>query len=183
MIRLRPYKGCDAKNIAVWCNDEETFLMWGGERFGKFPVSDDIINRKYFDNNGDCSEEDNFYPVTALEDNRAVGHFIMRYTNGNSRTIRFGWVIVDSSKRGKGYGKKMLSLGLKLAFEILMAEKVTLGVFEKNLSAYNCYRAVGFREAKENGYYFVEVKGAMEKIIELEISKETYFYIHSEQLL
>ena len=47
--------------------------MWGGERFGNFPVSEDIINRKYFDNNGDCSEEDNFYPITALEDNRAVG--------------------------------------------------------------------------------------------------------------
>ena len=180
MIRLRPYKSCDAKNIVSWCNDEETFLMWGGERFGNFPVSEDIINRKYFDNNGDCSEEDNFYPITALEDNRAVGHFIMRYTNGNSRIIRFGWVIVDSSKRGKGYGKKMLSLGLKLAFEILMAENVTIGVFEKNISAFNCYRAVGFREAKENRYSFAEIKGTKTKIIELEIAKEDYFDIHNQ---
>ena len=137
MIRLRPYKSCDAKNIVSWCNDEETFLMWGGERFGNFPVSEDIINRKYFDNNGDCSEEDNFYPITALE-------------------------------------------GLKLAFEILMAENVTIGVFEKNISAFNCYRAVGFREAKENGYSFAEIKGTKTKIIELEIAKEDYFDIHNQ---
>ncbi|MGN9075701.1 GNAT family N-acetyltransferase [Lachnospiraceae bacterium HCP1S3_B8] len=41
-------------------------------------------------------------------------------------------VIVDSEKRGQGYGKNMLKLGLKYAKEIFGANKVSLGVFEKN---------------------------------------------------
>ena len=46
----------------------------------------------------------------------------MRYINGDPKVIRFGWVVVDSSVRGKGYGTNMLRLGLKAAFEILGAE-------------------------------------------------------------
>lgn len=33
------------------------------------------------------------------------------------------------AKRGMGYGKEMLKLSLKYAFEILKVKKVTLGVF------------------------------------------------------
>ena len=58
--------------------------------------------------------------------------------------IRFGWVIVDNSIRGKGYGTRMLRLGLKYAFEILGAKKITIGVFENNKPAYNCYKNAGF---------------------------------------
>ena len=37
----------------------------------------------------------------------------MRYLQGNPKLLRFGWVIVDGTVRGKGYGTKMLVLGLK----------------------------------------------------------------------
>ena len=60
--------------------------------------------------------------------------------------MRFGFVIVDSSKRGKGYGKGMLELAIRYAFDILKAERITLGVFENNAPAYRCYKAVGFRD-------------------------------------
>ena len=88
-------------------------MRWGGERFGEFPISAQIIDEKYSLNNGDCAEEDNFYPWTAFDDeNRVVGHFIMRYLNGDNRLLRFGWVIVDDSRRGKGYGTEMLQKGM-----------------------------------------------------------------------
>ena len=65
MLRLRPYKKCDAREIVSWCKDEKTFLQWGGEHFGKFPIDEYVMNSKYYDNNGDCSETDNFYPKAA----------------------------------------------------------------------------------------------------------------------
>lgn len=40
----------------------------------------------------------------------------------------------------------MLQLGLKFVFEIYGAKKVSLGVFENNLPAYYCYKAVGFND-------------------------------------
>ena len=145
MLRLRPYKSCDSKHIADWIKNEETFVKWGGE-FGSYPINAKIIDDKYRLNNGDCVEEDNFYPMTAFDDSGVVGHFIMRYINGNNKILRFGWVIVDDTQRGKGYGKQMLELGLKYAFEILGVEKVTIGVFENNIPAYKCYKSIGFNE-------------------------------------
>ena len=175
MLRLRPYKKCDAKRIVTWCKNEDTHLKWGGDHFGKFPITDNMMNEKYFDHNGDCSEEDNFYPMTACDESGAVGHFIMRYLHGNNRILRFGWVIVDDSKRGRGYGKEMLSLGLKYAFEILKVSKVTIGVFENNASAYQCYKRVGFQEIEMEEEEFAMIHGQQWKIIELEITEEDYY--------
>jgi RimJ/RimL family protein N-acetyltransferase len=161
----------------MWCKDEETFLKWGGDHFGSFPINENIMNNKYFNDNGDCIEEDNFYPMTAFDESGVVGHFIMRYLHGDRDEItilRFGWVIVDDSKRGMGYGKEMLSLGLKYAFDILKVSKVTIGVFENNVSAYWCYKNVGFNEAVMNQDEYAMINGEKWKIIELEITEADY---------
>ena len=80
------------------------------------------------------------------DENRVVGHFIMRYLHGDNKLLRFGWVIVDDARRGKGYGTGMLQKGLQYAFDILGADRVTIGVFENNESAHRCYRKVGFAD-------------------------------------
>ena len=172
MLRLRQYKPCDAKSIISWFKDEKTFLLWGGERFGNYPITEEIMNNKYLCNNGDCEEEDNFYPWTATdEEGNAVGHFIMRYINGDKSIIRFGWVILDDKIRGKGYGKQMLLAGLKYAFEIYKAEEVTIGVFQNNNPAHYCYKSVGFKDKEI-------VKGDYCNIIEMKITKEDYFDVN-----
>ncbi len=51
---------------------------------------------------------------------------------------------VDDTRRGKGYGTEMLQIGLQYAFDILGADRVTIGVFENNESAHQCYLKVGF---------------------------------------
>lgn len=168
MLKLRPYKRCDADSIAAWVRDEDIFRRWGGDRFGVFPVTADMIDGKYRDHNGDCAESDNFYPWTATDESgRPVGHFIMRYTGGDRAQLRFGWVVVDSAFRGKGCGKQMLTLGLKYAFEFLAAERVTIGVFENNTPAYRCYRSVGFTETET-------VAGKPWNVIEMEMLKKDY---------
>ena len=145
MLRLRPYKSCDSKHIADWIKNEETFVKWGGERFGSYPINAKIIDDKYRLNNGDCVEDDNFYPMTAFDDSGVVGHFIMRYINGNNKILRFGWV-----------------------------EKVTIGVFENNIPAYKCYKSIGFNEIATDCYETETVNGEESKIIELEITKSDY---------
>lgn len=147
MLRLRPYKSCDAETIEKWIRDEDVFKKWGGLLFGDFPISAKIIDDMYHLNNGRCEEPDNFYPWVALDDeDNVVGHFIMRYLHGDRKILRFGWVIVDDKIRGKGCGRQMLSLGLKYAFEILGVDKVTIGVFENNEPAHKCYAEVGFKD-------------------------------------
>lgn len=169
MLRLRPYKHCDAEKIASWLQDEDVYLKWGGKLIGEFPLSAETIDRKYSLENGACEEPDNFYPWVALDDeNNVAGHFIMRYMHGDRRIVRFGWVVVDSSARGKGVGTEMLRAGLKYAFELLGAEVITIGVFVNNDNAHRCYRKAGFTDA-----------GIVEKepwnVIEMELKKEDYF--------
>lgn len=171
MLRLRPYKKDDAKYIINWISEEATFRKWGGERFGSFPITADIINDKYFNNNGDCEEPDNFYPMTAFDETGVVGHFIMRYTGGDNKNLRFGWVILDDKKRGKGYGREMLTLGTKFAFDILKVDRITIGVFENNIPAYRCYKSIGFNEIDMEEMPYDIVDGERWNIIELEIKR------------
>jgi RimJ/RimL family protein N-acetyltransferase len=68
----------------------------------------------------------------------------------------------------------MLSLGLKYAFDILKVSKVTIGVFKNNVSAYCCYKNVGFNEAVMNQDEYAVINGEKWKIIELEITEADY---------
>ena len=163
-MRLRPYKNCDAEYIVKWIKDEVSFRKWCADRYDKYPISSEDINNHYdlFKN------DDNFYEMTAEDDSGVVGNLIMRFTDEEKKVLRFGFVIVDDSKCGRGYGKEMLSLALKYAFEILKVEKVTLGVFENNLPAYYCYKAVGFKDITVNHSEYYNVLGESWRCLELE---------------
>ena len=165
MLRLRQYKEADAEKIAQWVQDKDTFMKWGGELFGEYPINGDIIADVYKDKNGLCKEKDNFYPWIAFDESGAVGHFIMRYLHGDNKILRFGCVIVDDNIRGKGYGTEMLRLGMKYAFEIFGAEKITIGVFENNSRAHACYKKVGFHDTEI-------VKKSPWNVVEMEILRE-----------
>lgn len=173
MLRLRMYKKCDAEKILSWCKDELTFRRWTLTRYNKYPITKDDMNDKYFDNNGDCTDLDNFYPMTALDDDDIIGHFIMRFVDKDKQILRFGFVIVDDSKRGMGYGKEMLKLGLKYAFEIMKVKKVTIGVLDNNPNAYKCYKKIGFNDVICE-YEKIEICGNIAQVLELELKYEDY---------
>ena len=170
-LRLRHYKPCDAESIIGWIKDENALRKWSSDRFGAYPITAEDINRKYLGNNGDCAEPDNFYPFTAFDESGPVGHIILRYTDSEKEVIRFGFVIVDDSKRGRGYGKQMLMLAVKYAFELFGAEKITLGVFDHNGPAAGCYKAVGFEETGEETY--CRIFGEQWRIVEMELLRQT----------
>ena len=170
-MKLRPYKPEDAKTIISWIKDERALRLWSADRFGAYPVTAEDMNYKYIECNGDCPEPDNFYPMTAVCEDGIVGHLILRYTDVTKKILRIGFVIVDDSKRGKGYGKRMIQMAIRYAFELLQAEKVTLGVFENNPSAYYCYKAAGFKEIEEEKTFVFEILGEQWACIEMEVNR------------
>ncbi len=172
LLKLRPYKTCDAKTIVSWIKDERALRKWSSDRYGAYPVTADDINHKYMECNGDCGEPDNFYPMTAVTAEGPVGHLILRYTDDARTVIRIGFVIIDDSRRGMGYGKRMLQMAVRYAFDMLKAEKITLGVFENNPSAYYCYKAAGFGEIEMEQEAVFEILGEKWKCIELEVNRQ-----------
>ncbi len=139
MLRLRPYKDTDAAVILSWCQDERSYYKWAAGKFGEYPVSEEQFGFVK-----------SLMPFTAFDENGIVGFFTLRMPGQTTDELRFGFVIVDPEKRGRGYGKEMLRLGLKFAFEIFGAEKASLYVYENNPAAYYCYKSVGFRDVADS---------------------------------
>ncbi len=135
MIGIRPYKPADAKTILSWCADERAFYRWTAGVLGKYPLTE----REF-------SFVESLMPFTAFDETGIVGFFTLRSPSGSLDELRIGFVIIAPEKRGKGCGKEMLRLGIKFAFELYGAKRVSLGVFENNPSAYYCYKAVGFED-------------------------------------
>ena len=135
-MTLRPFNINDAPTILSWCKDKHAFRLWSADRYKDYPAKPEEMMEQYNSNN--------MYPLTAVVDNLIIGHILLRYPSEDKTVIRFGFVIVDDSKRGKGYGKQMLRLAIDHAKHKLGVQKITLGVFDNNPSAIHCYESVGF---------------------------------------
>ena len=158
MLRLRLYTPSDASTILSWTKDETTFYQWTAGVLGEYPITEEQFDTV-----------SNLMAFTAIDDNETVGFFTMRRPNESFDELRFGFVIVDPEKRGQGYGKRMLQLGLAYAKDIFGAKKVSLGVFENNEQAYHCYKAAGFRDVSLDEVEKYTVLGDEWCCLELEI--------------
>ncbi len=158
MLRLRPYHTNDAEKILSWSNSESAFYKWSAGVLGEYPISKEQFGFVT-----------NLMAFTAIDEDEIVGFFTMRRPGEGFDELRFGFVVVDPEKRGKGYGKRMLQLGLKYAKEIFGVKKVSLGVFENNEPAYCCYKAVGFRDVVLEETEIYTVLGEEWKCLELEV--------------
>lgn len=157
-FRLRSYNENDADTILSWISDERDFYKWSAGVLGDYPIS-----REQF------GFVNNLMAFTAVNDDELIGFFTMRRPSENFDELRFGFIVVDPEKRGNGYGKGMLQLGIKYAQEIIGAKKISLGVFENNESAYYCYKSVGFKDTVLDETEIYNVLGEEWKCLELEI--------------
>ena len=160
MIGIRPYKPADAATILSWCRDEKAFYKWSAGVLGDYPITEEKF--KFVEG---------LMPFAAFDENGIVGFFTLRNPGESREELRFGFVIVNPDIRGKGYGKAMLSLGVKFALEIYGAKKVSLGVFENNLPAYYCYKAVGFEDVTLDTTEIYRVLGEEWKCKELAMER------------
>lgn len=142
LLKLRPYKACDAKTITKWLKSEYAFRQWSADRYDKYPITAEDMNL-YYDRDKDNA---GIWGMTAFDDTEIIGHLTMRFPDENNHdVIRLGFVIVDDAIRGKGYGKEMVSLAIQYAFDFIKVRKVSLGVFENNTAAIQCYKSCGFQ--------------------------------------
>ena len=141
---LRKYKKEDSAVICKWLRSEEELYKWSADRFNKFPLMENDIEENY----ASQIESGRFFPMSATDENgNLIGHFIIRYPrNDDDTSVRFGFVVIEPSMRGKGYGKEMLQLGLEYVRANFKVERIDLGVFANNDSAKHCYEALGFKE-------------------------------------
>ena len=140
---LRPYiHSLDFDIIKNWISEPREHAMWCAERM-KFPIErEDFANamETIAQNCGDSPF------IATSDDGKPIGFFCYSVnTQTNEGMLKF--VMVDPAMRGKGYGRKMLRLAVKYAFEMTGADKVHLCVLSANTGAKRCYESVGFTES------------------------------------
>ena len=140
-MKLRDYKRSDSKIITSWIKDEESLYKWSADRICKFPLEGDELNAEY---DGVPSGMP-IYPLTAVDaKDNVIGHILIRFPDESRKNARLGFVIVSPDLRGKGQGQVLVRLALQYIGDNFDVDRVTLGVFAKNTSALNCYKACGF---------------------------------------
>lgn len=142
--------------------------QWCADRYEHYPVSPEDMNT-YYERNIDGQHS---RALTMTDDDDIVGYITLRTPVDNPIEQRLGFVIVDDSKRGCGFGKALVTMAVKYAFEELGAAKVSLGVFENNPSAIHCYEAAGFHRVSLPETENYECLGETWNCIELEQYRE-----------
>lgn len=162
-MKLRPFEISDAAIILSWCKDEQAFRLWSADRYEHFPAQPHEMLLQY--------EGSNMYPLTAYDDTGIIGHILIRFTDEEKRKARLGFVIVDSSIRGKGYGKELVKQAIDYALHSLGVAHLSLGVFKRNLSALKCYESAGFQIIGEDKYC---INGEVWEEFEMELNSSLY---------
>lgn len=125
-LALRPYRHTDANVITTWLKSEYLMRQWCADRYERYPVTPEDMNsyhQQYFDGH-------NSVALTMVDNEDIVGYISIRTPADDSSEQRLGFVIIDDSRRGKGFGKAIVSMAVDYAFSKLGAIKVSLGVFE-----------------------------------------------------
>jgi len=139
-LRLRPYiHSLDFEIIRKWITEPREHAMWCAERTA-FPIVGESFCALLDDIAVRCGDAP--FVVTS-RDGVPVGFFCYS-VNIETKEGMFKFVMVDPAERGKGYGREMLRLAVKYAFEFTGADRVKLCVLSVNAGAKRCYESVGF---------------------------------------
>jgi RimJ/RimL family protein N-acetyltransferase len=77
-----------------------------------------------------------------------VGTVELKEKDKEKKEGRVGRFLIGSDARGKGIGTETLKELVRIGFEELGFEKITLGVFDFNHNAIKCYEKSGFSKER-----------------------------------
>jgi len=148
MISLEKFTEADFDRLINWIKSEDELILFAGPTF-KSPLTKEQL-LAYIGN-----DTRKVFKVTNVKSKEVIGHCELNDINIHSKSARVCRMLVgDSSKRNKGYGRKILNELIRIAFKELSLNNITLKVYEKNASAVRCYENCGF-----------EIKGKIHKSI------------------
>ena len=143
MIRLERFDQSDFQQLISWIKDEELLTIWSGNLF-RFPLTTNSLEWYIKDTNVKDSSDAFVYKVVNAE-GVSIGHISLGGISWQNRSARITRVLVgDTAQRGAGFCQHMMKAVLQVAFDELDLHRVSLGVYENNMSAARCYEKSGF---------------------------------------
>ncbi|CAM3545357.1 MULTISPECIES: GNAT family N-acetyltransferase [Saccharibacillus] len=143
MIILQPFERADFDELIRWSGDEAFLLQWSGPQF-RFPLSEDQLEAYVQGANEPDVSDRLVYKAVDPSSGAVVGHVSLGAIDRYNRSGRVGKVLVFGDYRGRGYGSGILHEILRIGFDNLQLHRISLGVFDFNLSALRLYEQAGF---------------------------------------
>lgn len=157
-----PFSDLYAPIILNWPQNETEFYWWSAGKFGTYPAKPETVTEFYKNpDNRFC----NIYSV--YDDNGLCGHYTLRFLDDSHKRLRLGFIILNPDRRGKGYGKAMLSLALADIKKRYPNTPISLGVFADNTPAIRCYSSLGFRFTGEEEIISLHTGNARYQIMQI----------------
>lgn len=139
-MRLLPYRRKDAETIVSWMKEERKHAMWCANLL-PYPLTAENFHDTLVRYQNDRNQL-HFTAVT--DDGEPVGFFFVIPDYGSGQAF-MGFVIVDDSRRGHGYGREMIRLAFEYCAVILKMKSAALRVYDNNEAAYRMYIAAGMK--------------------------------------
>ena len=157
---IRTFKKEDAPISLGWIKNKTDLRKWSADRYRDYPATPDEMAQLY--------APDNMTPLTAEDENgNVIAHIAIRIPDiANHKAVKLGFIIVDDSLRGKGYGKELIRQTIEYARKNLNATSISLGVFKNNPPALHCYESIGFKKIGHEAY---SIDGDTWDCIEMEL--------------
>jgi RimJ/RimL family protein N-acetyltransferase len=143
MIELQYFERSHINQLINWINTPKFLLQWGWPHFS-FPLNEHQIEN-YIKNANKDNSDTFVYSVIHKDTGNVIGHISLGQLDKKNKSARVEKVLVgDENLRGQGIGQLIMKEILKVAFDEFKLHRVSLGVFDFNLSAIACYEKVGF---------------------------------------
>lgn len=145
MIRLEHFEEKDFDQLINWIHSEELLINWAGSLFN-FPLTTASMQWYLGDTNDKDNSDALIYRVVETATGETVGHISLGGISRKNRSARISRVLIgDDRHKGKGYCRQMIREVLKVGFDEMKLHRISLGVYDYNISALKCYQSAGFK--------------------------------------
>ncbi|RJS62337.1 GNAT family protein [Bacillus sp. PK3_68] len=142
MIHLKTFTEKDFEGLIREIDSERLMMQWSGRTY-QYPLTKEQLS-EYVEMEGQKGSY--IYKAVDSISNEVVGHIALREINQVHQIGRISYVLVYKEHRGKGIANQLFQKILHLAFNELLLNRVSLGVFNFNKAAIACYENFGFKK-------------------------------------
>ncbi|AWB44831.1 hypothetical protein DCC85_11785 [Paenibacillus sp. CAA11] len=136
----------DYDAIQQWAGSPEFLLGWAGPHW-QYPLQDEQLDEYLSGANFPWKSDRLIYTVIHRASGQRIGHISLEDLNRETGEGWIGKVIIGSAAfRGKGLGERMVREMLRIAFDILKLNKISLRVFAWNQRAIRSFHSAGLQE-------------------------------------
>lgn len=143
-IRLEYFLEKDFDELIGWSGDAKFLQQWSGIGW-EYPLDTVDLEAHLEGSNHPMFSDQLIYIVVDRTTNSKIGHVALSRIDRTNRSARISKLLVgDPNARGKGYGRQIIQELLRIGFDTLGMHRITLGVYDYNVSAIKLYESCGF---------------------------------------